>query len=103
MDKFVTKVKRPSSSSQSEKSRKVVVNESNQPVPAEAQRANYSAPKPCSGQIIEAAEHNDVGNFVGRMLSDGDRRRVLLNCWDPTSSYGFPVEKIGCQNRTRRS
>lgn len=100
MDKFVTKVKRPSSSSQSEKSRKVVINESNQPVPVEAQRANYSAPKPCSGQKIEAAEHNDVGNFVGRMLSDGDRRRVLLNCWDPTSSYGFPVEKIGCQNRS---
>ena len=41
----------------------------------------------------------DIGNFVGRSLSERDRRTLLLNSWTPLSSYEFLVAHTGFQKR----
>jgi len=41
----------------------------------------------------------DIGNFVGRSLSERDRRTLLLNSWTPLSSYDFCVVHTGFQKR----
>ena len=33
----------------------------------------------------------DIGNLVGRSLDERDRRTLLLNSWNPLSSYDFRV------------
>jgi len=41
----------------------------------------------------------DIGNFVGRSLSERDRRTLLLNSWTPLSSYDLCVVHTGFQKR----
>jgi len=43
---------------------------------------------------------NDIGNFVRVPLTDGDRRKVLFNCWSPSSVFSFPYVTVGAQNRS---
>jgi len=42
---------------------------------------------------------NDIGNFVGRSLSERDRKTLLLNSWTPSYSFDFPVVHTGFQKR----
>jgi len=42
---------------------------------------------------------NDIENFVGRSLSELDRKTLLTNSWTPSSSYDFPVVHMGFQKR----
>jgi len=42
---------------------------------------------------------NDVGNFVGRSLSERDRKTLLLNRWTPSSLYDFPAVHTGFHKR----
>ena len=42
---------------------------------------------------------NDIGNFLGLLLTDADRRKVLFNCWPP-SGFSFPYVTVCAQNRS---
>ena len=48
------------------------------------------------------SSENDIGNFVGVLLTDADRRKVLFNCWSPPSGFSFPYVTVGAQNRSFR-
>jgi len=41
----------------------------------------------------------DIGNFVGRSLSERDRRALLLNSWTLPSPYDFRVVHTSFQKR----
>jgi len=42
---------------------------------------------------------NNIVNFVGRSLSERDRKTLLLNSWSPSPSYDFPVAHTGFRKR----
>ena len=52
-----------------------------------------------SASLVFSSE-NDIGNFAGVPLTDADRRKVLFNCWSPTSGFSFPYVTVGAQNRS---
>ena len=49
--------------------------------------------------LVRLCKIIDTGNFVGRSLSERDRRTLLLNSWTPLSSYDFGVVHTGFQKR----
>ena len=106
-DKFVVKIKRHSSSyetDQGKQPRKVFIDrcQNGRPTcpPAEEQSQascatgsdDVSANPPSMHKII------DIGNFAGRSLSERDRRTLVLNSWTP-SPYDFRVVHTSFQKR----
>jgi len=46
------------------------------------------------------SSESDIGNFVGVLLTDADRRKVLCDCWSPPSVFSFPYVTVRAQNRS---
>ena len=108
MDKFVMKVKRHSSSyetDQGEQPRNIFIDRCQNsrptcpPVEKQPQASGATGSADVSANPQSVNEIDDIGNFVGRSLNERDRNTLLLDSWTPSSSYDFPVAHTGFQKR----
>jgi len=69
------------------------------PVEEQPQASGADGSDDVSANPVSMHKINDIGNFVGRFLSERDRKTLLVNSWTPSSSYDFPVVHTGLQKR----